>query len=655
MQTPSLKYLKLLSEKYPSVQSASTAIINFTAQLQLPKGTEHFLSDIHGENEAFQHVVRNGAGSILRKIDEMFSNTMSKSVRRNLATLIYYPELKTPLMLQSIPDKDEWCKLTLIRLVKFARQLSAKYRRETIRNFLPKPVAETIEELLYDQEGVEHKASYYQSQIETIVSTGSSLAFITSLAELIRHLAVERLHVIGDIYDRGPGAHLILDSLMEHRQVDIQWGNHDILWMGSAAGSEACIANVIRTCLRYGNMETLDNGYGISLLPLASFALETYKDDPCDLFIPKVSKESAFSSQEIRLMAQMQKAMAIIQFKLESQVIKRRPHYQMNDRLLLDKIDFQRGVINLNGIDYPMLDTFFPTIDEQNPDVLSPAEHTVVEKLRLSFVNSKKLQQHARFLFSAGSIYLAHDGNLLYHGCIAMNDDGEFRSFNVEDKSFSGKEFLDRVDRIARQGYFDTDNQPQKQYGMDAMWFLWCAPMSPLFGKEKMATLERYFLADKETHVEKRNAYYTLRDTEKTARKILEEFGLNPDTGRIVNGHVPVKVAKGERPIKANGRLIVIDGGFSKAYQRETGIAGYTLISNSRGLLLAAHQPFESTQKAVSEELDIDTETDIIHTHPFRMRVRDTDRGREIQEQIDELQALLHAYREGLIKEQSPL
>ena len=655
MQTPSLKYLKLLSEKYPSVQSASTAIINFTAQLQLPKGTEHFLSDIHGENEAFQHVVRNGAGSILRKIDEMFSNTMSKSVRRNLATLIYYPELKTPLMLQSIPDKDEWCKLTLIRLVKFARQLSAKYRRETIRNFLPKPVAETIEELLYDQEGVEHKASYYQSQIETIVSTGSSLAFITSLAELIRHLAVERLHVIGDIYDRGPGAHLILDSLMEHRQVDIQWGNHDILWMGSAAGSEACIANVIRTCLRYGNMETLDNGYGISLLPLASFALETYKDDPCDLFIPKVSKESAFSSQEIRLMAQMQKAMAIIQFKLESQVIKRRPHYQMNDRLLLDKIDFQRGVINLNGIDYPMLDTFFPTIDEQNPDVLSPAEHTVVEKLRLSFVNSKKLQQHARFLFSAGSIYLAHDGNLLYHGCIAMNDDGEFRSFNVEEKSFSGKEFLDRVDRIARQGYFDTDNQPQKQYGMDAMWFLWCAPMSPLFGKEKMATLERYFLADKETHVEKRNAYYTLRDTEKTARKILEEFGLNPDTGRIVNGHVPVKVAKGERPIKANGRLIVIDGGFSKAYQRETGIAGYTLISNSRGLLLAAHQPFESTQKAVSEELDIDTETDIIHTHPFRMRVRDTDRGREIQEQIDELQTLLHAYREGLIKEQSPL
>lgn len=651
MPTPSLKYLNLLSEKYPSIQAASTAIINFTAQLQLPKGTEHFLSDIHGENEAFQHVIRNGAGSIWRKIDEMFGNSLSKSERRNLATLIYYPELKTPLMLQSVPDRNEWSRLTLVRLVKFCRRLSAKYRRETVRNLLPKPVAETIEELLYDQEGVEHKAAYYQSQIDTIVTTGSAQDFIICLAELIQRLAVERLHIIGDIYDRGPGAHLILDDLMEHHQVDIQWGNHDILWMGAAAGSEACIANVIRFCLRYGNMETLDNGYGISLLPLASFALETYKDDPCELFVPKISPDSSFTTQEIRLMAQMQKAIAIMQFKLESQVIKRRPHYQMDDRLLLDKIDYARGVINLNGTEYPLRDSHFPTIDPQNPDALTPAEQMVIEKLKLSFANSKKLQQHVRFLFSTGSLYLIHDGNLLYHGCIAMNEDGEFRAFNVDGKSFAGKAFLDRVDRLARQGYFATDNPAQKQYGMDVMWFLWCAPMSPLFGKEKMATLERYFLADKVTHAEKRNAYYTLRDTEPTARKILQEFGLNPDTGRIINGHVPVKVTKGENPIKANGRLIVIDGGFSKAYQRETGIAGYTLISNSRGLLLAAHQPFESTQKAVSEEIDIDTETEIIHTNPFRMRVSDTDRGRVIQDQIDELQELLHAYREGLIKE----
>ena len=653
MQNHPLKYLQLLSEKYPSIQAASTAIINFSALLQLPKGTEHFLSDIHGEHEAFQHVVRNGAGSILRKIDEMFSNSMSKSERRNLATLIYYPELKAPLMLSSVPDKDEWSRLTLVRLVKFSRRLSSKYRREAIRKFLPEAVSETIEELLYDQEGVEHKAAYYQSQIDTIVSTGSALTFISCLAELIRHLAVERLHVIGDIYDRGPGAHIILDMLMEHPHVDIQWGNHDILWMGAAAGSEACIANVIRASLRYGNMETLENGYGISILPLASFALETYKDDPCELFIPKVAADSGFTAQEIRLMAQMQKAMAVIQFKVETQVIKRRPHYQMDDRLLLDKIDYERGVITLNGAEYPLLDTFFPTIDPKNPDALTTEEQAVMERLVLSFTNSKKLQQHVRYLFSAGSIYLAHDGNLLYHGCIAMNDDTEFRAFNVDGKSFSGKAFLDRVDRLARQGYFATDNLEQKLYGMDVMWFLWCAPMSPLFGKEKMTTFERYFIADKATHAEKRNAYYTLRDTEDAARKILKEFGLDPDTGRIVNGHVPVKVVKGERPIKANGRLIVIDGGFSRAYQKQTGIAGYTLISNSRGLLLAAHQPFESTQKAVSEELDIDSEMEVIHSHPFRMRVRDTDRGKEIQSQIDELQALLHAYREGLIKEHS--
>jgi fructose-1,6-bisphosphatase-3 len=653
MQKNRLKYLHLLSEKYPSIPAASTAIINFSAQLQLPKGTEHFLSDIHGENEAFQHVIRNGAGSIWRKIEEMFANSMSQPERRILATLIYYPELKAPLMLQSVKNKDEWSRLTLVRLVRFSRSLSAKYRRESIRSLLPKHMTETIEELLYDQEGVEHKAEYYQSQIDTIVSTGSAQAFIICLAELIQKLAVSRLHIIGDIYDRGPGAHLILDDLMEHHQVDIQWGNHDILWMGAAAGSEACIANVIRFCLRYGNMETLDNGYGISLLPLASFALETYKDDPCKLFMPKISADSSFTSQEIRLMAQMQKAIAIIQFKLESQIIKKKPQYQMEDRLLLDKVNYQRGTITLDGKDYPLLDTFFPTIDEKNPDALTPEEQIVVDKLKLSFVNSKKLQQHVRFLFSKGSLYLIHDGNLLYHGCIAMNDDGEFKEFNVDGKSFSGKNFLDRADLIARQGYFATDNPVQKKYGMDAMWFLWCAPQSPLFGKDKMATFERYFLADKATHKENRNAYYTLRDTVESAMKILREFGLNPDTGCIINGHVPVKVAKGERPIKAGGRLIVIDGGFSRAYQKETGIAGYTLISNSRGLLLAAHQPFESTQKAVSEELDIDTETEIIHNYPFRMRIRDTDRGREIQEKIEELQELLHAYREGLIKEQS--
>ncbi len=651
MPKPPLKYLQLLSEKYPTIQSASTAIINFSAQLQLPKGTEHFLSDVHGEHEAFNHVIRNGAGAIWRQIEEMFGNTLSKSERRNLATLVYYPELKIPLMLQTVEDKEEWFRLKIVRLVKFCRSLATKYRRSTVRSFLPADLAETIEELLYDQDGSEFKAVYYQNQIDTIVSTGSAPAFIATIAALIRRLAVERLHVIGDIYDRGPGAHIIMDLLMDYHDVDIQWGNHDILWMGAAAGSEACIANVIRTSLRYGNLETMENGYGISLIPLASFALETYKDDPCKRFIPKVSPEDNFTEQEVRLMAQMQKAMAVIQFKLESQIIKRRPHYKMEDRLLLDKVDYERGVVTIGDTEYPMLDTLFPTVDPKHPDVLTEEEQAVMEKLKLSFVNSQRLQQHARFLFSNGSIYLIHDGNLLYHGCIAMDDDGEFRAFNVDGKAFAGKAFLDRVDRLARQGYFATDNPAIKQYGMDAMWFLWCAPQSPLFGKEKMATFERYFLGDKATHVEKRNPYYTLRDTEENARKILTEFGLNPDNGCIINGHVPVKVAKGERPIKANGKLIVIDGGFSRAYQKETGIAGYTLISNSRGLLLAAHQPFESTQKAVSEEIDIDSETEIIHTHPHRLRVQDTDRGKEIQQQIADLKDLLHAYREGLIKE----
>lgn len=646
-----IRYLKLLSEQYPSIQAASNAIVNLASQMQLPKGTDHFLSDVHGENEAFQHVIRNGAGSIWRKIEEMFANTLTKREQRNLATLIYYPEEKAPLMLQSVPDPEEWSRITLVRLIRLCRVLTSKYRRETVHDFLPVHVAPLIEELLDEQETVDNKAEYYKTLIATIVATGRAQAFIIYLAELIQHLAIARLHVIGDIYDRGPGAHLILDQLMEYHQVDIQWGNHDILWLGAAAGSEACIANVIRTGLRYGNTETLENGYGISLMPLASFAIETYELDPCALFIPKVPDDGEFTVREIRMMAQMQKAMAIIQFKLESQLIKRRPHYQMEDRLLLDQVDYKAGTVRIDGISYPLLDGNFPTIDPRCPDTLTAAEQVVVDKLKHSFTNSRKLQQHARFLFAKGSIYLIHDGSLLYHGCVAMNDDGSFRAFNVDGKDYAGKNFLDRVDRLARQGYFSTENSAQKQYGMDVMWFLWCAPESPLFGKEKMATFERYFIADPLTHKEKRNAYYALRDKEETACKILQEFGLDSKTGHIINGHVPVKVVKGERPVKANGRMIVIDGGFSRAYQKETGIAGYTLISNSLGWLLAAHHPFESMQRAISEEVDMDSETEIIESHPERMRIKHTDQGKAIQQEIDQLTTLLEAYREGSIKE----
>jgi fructose-1,6-bisphosphatase-3 len=654
-----IPYLRLLAEKYPSIQAASNEIVRLSSMLQLPKETEHFLSDVHGEYEAFSHVIRNGAGSIRRKIGELFADSLTKPEQQSLATLIYYPAEKSTLSLQAAPDPAEWSRLTLTRLIRLCRLLTSKYRRESVRELLPEPAAPLLEELLEEQEHVANKEAYYRELLDTIVTTGSAQSFIIYLAELIQRLAIARVHVIGDIYDRGPGAHLILDALMKHRQVDIQWGNHDILWMGAAAGSEACVANVVRTSLRYGNMETLENGYGVSLLPLASFAIETYGDDPCKVFIPKVSKDSSFTSQEIRLMAQMQKAIAIIQFKLESQVIKRRPHYQMNDRLLLEQIDYEAGTLSLLGRDYPLLDRHFPTIDPAHPDELTAAEQLVMEKLRLSFTNSKKLQEHVRFLYSRGSIYLIHDGNLLYHGCIAMNEDGSFRSFNVDGQAFAGKAFLDRVDRLARQGYYATDNPAQKQYGLDAMWFLWCAPQSPLFGKEKMATFERYFLADSSTHYadadprqERRNAYYVLRDREETACKILAEFGLDCKTGHIINGHVPVKVAKGERPVKASGKLIVIDGGFSRAYQKETSIAGYTLISNSQGWLLAAHQAFESRQKAVAEEQDIDSATEIIESHPVRLRIRNTDQGRRVQEKIDQLQSLLAAYRAGQLKEQ---
>ena len=655
MQENQIRYLKLLSEQYPSIQAASNAIINLSAQIELPKGTEHFLSDLHGEYEAFQHVIKNGAGSIWLKIQDIFGTTLSKEEQRNLATLIYYPEQKTPMMLQSVPDQAEWCRLTLVRLIKLCRLLTSKYQRTTVRMFLPEQTAPIIEDLLYEREDIENKAEYYQSLIETIVATDNSQAFIIYLAELIQRLAIARLHVVGDIYDRGYGSHLIMDALMEYHDVDIQWGNHDILWMGAAAGSEACIANVIRICLRYGNMEALENGYGVSLLPLVSFAIETYGTDPCKCFIPKIMKKGEFTNQELRLMAQMQKAIAIIQFKLEGQMINRRPQYKMEDRLLLDKINYEQGTITLNNIEYPLLDKHFPTINPLEPYSLTAAEQMVLDKLKLSFVNSQKLQQHTQFLFSKGSIYLIYNGNLLYHGCIAMNDDGSFSAFNVDGKEFAGKDFMDRLDHLARQGYFTKDNLVQKQYGMDAIWYLWCAAESPLFGREKMATFERYFIADTTTHKEKSNAYYAAQDKEEVACKILEKFGLDPETGHIINGHVPVKVKKGERPVKAKGRLIVIDGGFSKAYQGQTGIAGYTLISNSAHLRLAAHPPFESMRKALSEEVDIDSETEIIESYPIRMRVKDTDRGRAIKEHIEALQELLHAYREGIIKEQCQL
>ena len=649
-ETYSLSFLQLLAQQYPSIQAASMAIINLSANLILPKGTEHFISDVHGEYEAFSHVLRNGSGSIRRKIEEIFANTLLENEKRNFATLIYYPEQKLPLILKNIENKAEWYRITLFRLIKLCRVVSSKYTRTAVREALPDDFAFIIEELLHQQEGVENKQEYYQSIIDSIISTERGNAFIVAMARLIQRLAIARLHVIGDVYDRGPGAHKIMDRLLDYHAVDMQWGNHDILWMGAAAGSEACLTNVIRICLRYGNMETLQNGYAISLLPLASFAMELYADDPCEQFTPKETAEE-FTANELQLMSKMHKAITIIQLKLESQIIQRRQHYAMADRLLLDKIDFAKGTISLDGTEHPLLDTHLPTIDPHDPYALTEKEQVVLEKLRLSFANSGRLQRHVRFLYSKGSLYLIHNGNLLYHGCIAMNPDGSFASVQVDGEAYQAKGFMDRLDRLARQGYFASDPE-RKQYGMDAMWYLWSGSHSPLFGKEKMATFERYFVADRATHAEGKNAYYALRDKPETAVKILKEFGLNPQTARIVNGHVPVEVKKGESPVKANGRLIVIDGGFSKAYQDKTGIAGYTLIHNSYGFLLASHAPFESTQRAIEEELDMHSKTEILDANYARIRVRDTDEGREIQAQIHQLKALLEAYRTGLIKEQ---
>lgn len=646
-----LRYLRLLARQYPTIQAASTEIINLNAILNLPKGTEHFISDVHGEYEAFIHVLKNGSGSIKRKIDQIFSDTMTDKEKRTLATLIYYPERKLSLILKMVEDADEWYRITLFRLIKVCRVVSSKYTRSKVRKALPQDFAYVIEELLHEQESLENKHDYYRSIINTIISTQRARPFIVALSHLIQRLAIDHLHVIGDIYDRGPGAHIIMDTLMAYHSVDIQWGNHDIVWMGAAAGSEACIANVIRIGLRYSNMSTLEDGYAISMLPLVTFALNTYADDPCLKFRPKYSMEKEYTEYEINLMSKMHKAITIIQLKLEGQLIMRQPEFEMQDRLLLDKINYEDSTVCLKGQKYKLNDLDFPTVDPDNPYELSEGEKDVIERLKLSFVNSERLQEHVRFLYSKGSMYLVFNNNLLYHGCIVMDEDGTFSTITLDGKAYKTKAFMDEAERLARQAYFSTEGTLQKQDGLDMMLYLWSGAKSPIFGKDKMSTFERYFIDDVSTHTETKNAYYIYRDREETADRILKEFGLDPETAHILNGHVPVKVSKGESPIKADGKLIVIDGGFSKAYQKQTGIAGYTLVYNSFGLLLASHDPFESSQKAIEEELDIRSETIILERNQRRLRIKDTDKGKNIQHEIEELQRLLEAYRAGIIKE----
>ncbi|MHC1683367.1 MAG: fructose-1,6-bisphosphatase [Clostridiaceae bacterium] len=650
-----LKYLSLLSKQYPTINTASTEIINLQAILNLPKGTEHFLTDIHGEYEAFNHVIKNASGVIKRKIEDIFGNSLRESEKKSLATLIYYPEQKLDIILKEEKNIEDWYKITLYRLIDLCRFVSSKYTRSKVRKALPKDFAYIIEELLHEKPSEVDKYEYYGEIIKTIIDIDSAKKFIVALAKLIQRLVIDRLHIIGDIYDRGPGAEIIMETLLNYHAVDIQWGNHDILWMGAAAGSEPCIANVIRNSARYANLDTIENGYGINLLPLATFAISFYKDDPCTHFMPRSDYDNKCSKKEMQIIAKMHKAISIIQFKIENEVISRHPEFKMEHRLLLNKINYQEGTITINGKVYKLTDKHFPTIDPNDPYKLHNEERELIEKLKSSFMNSEKLNKHVSFLFSNGSLYLKYNSNLLYHGCIPLNEDGSFKKVVVLNEEFSGKSLLDKFDMIVRKGYFYKENTKEKQDAVDTIWYLWTGPYSPLFGKESMTTFERYFIKDKETHFEKKDPYYSFSNKEEICYKILREFGLKPEKSYIVNGHVPVMEKKGETPIKANGKLMVIDGGFSRGYQSKTGIAGYTLIYNSFGLQLISHQPFESTEKAIKEETDILSSKIILKHNKVRKRVGETDIGEELKKQIEDLKKLLEAYRRGLLKEKKDI
>lgn len=640
-------YLKSLSKQFPTIADAATEIINMQAILSLPKGTEHFLTDIHGEWEQFNHVLKNGSGSVKRKIDEEFGNALSVKDKRSLATLVYYPKEKLELVIQGEEDPeilDDWYKITLHRLVALTKRVSSKYTRSKVRKALPPDFSYVIEELITEKEEVQDKELYYNEIIHTIIRIGRAPQCIAALCNLIQRLVVDHLHIVGDIYDRGAGPHIIMDTLSQYHSVDIQWGNHDIVWMGAASGQTACIASVIRVSARYGNLDILEEGYGINLIPLATFALKTYADTDCSLFTIKYGED--YDTRDMQLDMKMHKAITVIQLKLEGQLVKSHPEFEMDDRLLLDKVDFEAGTVRIGGKTYPMKDTDFPTVDPKNPYRLTEEEALVVDRLRHAFTHCEKLQRHVRFLFSKGSLYKVHNSNLLYHGCVPMDAEGNFKEVNVYGKRYSGKALYDALETYARKGYY-SKNREERQKGRDIMWYIWTGPNSPVFGKDKMATFERYFVDDPETHKETKNAYYRLLDDEEVINRILREFGLDESHSHIVNGHVPVEIKKGQTPIKCGGKLLIIDGGFSKAYQSKTGIAGYTLVANSHGLNLVEHRPFESAEKAIREETDIVSDTIIVETAPHRLQVADTDVGTELKENIAHLEALLEAYMDG--------
>ena len=649
-----LRYLKSLANQYPTVAAAATEIINLQAILSLPKGTEHFITDIHGEYDQFQHVIRNGSGAIKRKIEEEFGNAISAGEKKAIATLIYYPEQKLEQVLKTEENMEDWYKITLYRLIEVCKRTASKYTRSKVRKALPPDFAYVIEELITEKSEITDKESYYNSIVNTIIRIGRAEKFIVALSELIQRLTVDHLHIVGDIYDRGPGPHIIMDQLIQYHSVDIQWGNHDVLWMGAAAGQRGCIANVIRICARYGNLDILEDGYGINLLPLATFAMETYAEDSCSLFGPKVEgQECTYNEKTLRMIAQMHKAISIIQFKLEAEIIKRRPDFGMDDRMLLHRIDFERNILTLDGKEYELKDSFLPTVDPADPYKLTPEEREIMNKLHHSFVSSEKLKKHMRCLFRYGCMYTVSNSNLLFHASVPLNEDGTLKNVMIAGKAYKGKKLLEKVGHLIRTAYFAEEDNEEKQFAIDYVWYLWSGKDSPAFDKNKMATFERYFLKEKELHKEIKGHYYTLRNEEKVCDMLLDEFGVVGKHRHIINGHVPVKTIQGENPIKANGKMMVIDGGFSRAYHSETGIAGYTLVYHSRGFQLVQHEPFTSMQKAIEEGQDIKSSTQIVELSSQRMMVKDTDKGRELVTQINDLKKLLLAYRMGLIKEKA--
>lgn len=648
-----MRYLQLLSQSFPTVAEASTEIINLQAILNLPKGTEHFLADIHGEYEAFIHVLKNASGNIKRKVNELFGNTLRESEKRELCTLIYYPAQKLELVKLNETDIDDWYHITLHQLVAVCRDVSSKYTRSKVRKSLPTDFSYIIQELLHEHTEDHDKTAYVNVIVDTIISTGRADDFIIAIANVIQRLAIDSLHILGDIFDRGPGAHIIMDTMRKYHSWDMQWGNHDILWMGAAAGNDACICNVIRLSLRYGNLPTLEEGYGINLVPLATFAMETYKNDPCTEFIPKTSGgASQLDEKTLRLTAQMHKAIAVIQFKVESQIIAKHPEWKMNDRCLFEHVDYQNGTIELQGKTYKMSSCSFPTINPAAPSELSPEEKVLIGKLHHSFSVCEKLHKHIRVMLQHGCMYGIYNNNLLFHASCPLNEDGSLKEVEIyPGKKYSGRALMHHTGMQIRTAFQQDSAPEERDYAIDYFLYLWCGPDSPLFDKSKMATFERYFIADKETHVEEKGYYFKLRDDEEVIDHILDAFGVVGSNRHIINGHVPVRTLKGENPIKANGKLMVIDGGFSKAYHNETGIAGYTLVYHSRGFQLVQHEPFTSAEDAIKRGTDIKSTTQIVEMSNRRMLVADTDIGVELRKQIDDLEELLYAYRHGYIKE----